>query len=78
MMIIFNKKTQEEIDNLIEIGKKYTEGVISESLLIDVIQSLRKDPQKIADTKKYLETQASKLEEKLMVLKGKRPRSWTK
>ena len=60
-MIIFNKKTQEEIDNLIEIGKKYTEGVISESLLIDVIQSLRKDPQKIADTKKYLEAQGIKI-----------------
>lgn len=55
-MITFNGKTKAEMEKLIEIGKKYTEGSISESLLLDVMQSLKNDPDKIAKAKSFLST----------------------
>lgn len=56
-MITFNEKTQAEITKLIEIGKKYTEGSISESLLLDVMQSLKNDPSKISAAKAFIAKQ---------------------
>lgn len=56
-MITFNNKTQEEINRLIEIGKKYRDSVISESLLSDVLQSLKNDPETMEKTKKFLLSQ---------------------
>lgn len=56
-MIIFNDKTQEEIERLIEIGKKYRDSVLSESLLSDVLQSLKNDPETMEKTKKFLLSQ---------------------
>lgn len=53
-MITFNAKTQAEIAKLIEIGKKYTEGSISESLLLDVMKSLKNDPNKISAAKAFI------------------------
>lgn len=56
-MITFNNKTQEEINRLIEIGKKYRDSVLSESLLSDVLQSLKNDPEAMEKTKKFLLSQ---------------------
>lgn len=56
-MITFNNKTQEEINRLIEIGKKYRDSVLSESLLSDVLQSLKNDPETMEKTKKFLLSQ---------------------
>ncbi len=53
-MITFNNKTQVEIERLIEIGRKYRDSVISESLLSDVLQSLKNDPETMEKTKRYL------------------------
>lgn len=53
-MIKINGKTQLEIEKLIEIGKKYRDGVISESLLSDVLQSLKNNPQQVAEVKDFL------------------------
>lgn len=56
-MITFNNKTQEEINRLIEIGKKYRDNRLSESLLSDVLQSLKNDPEKMEKVKKFLLSQ---------------------
>ena len=60
-MITFNNKTQEEINRLIEIGKKYRDSVLSESLLSDVLQSLKNDPETMEKTKKFLLSQGIKV-----------------
>jgi hypothetical protein len=60
-MITFNNKTQEEINRLIEIGKKYRESVLSESLLSDVLQSLKNDAETMEKTKKFLVSQGIKV-----------------
>lgn len=56
-MITFNNKTQEEINHLIEIGKKYRDSVLSESLLSDVLKSLKNDPETMERAKKFLLSQ---------------------
>lgn len=56
-MINFNNKTQEEINRLIEIGKKYRDNRLSESLLSDVLQSLKNDPETMEKVKKFLLSQ---------------------
>ncbi len=56
-MITFNNKTQEEINRLIEIGKKYRDNRLSESLLSDVLQSLKNDPETMEKVKKFLLSQ---------------------
>lgn len=56
-MITFNNKTQEEINRLIDIGKKYRDNRLSESLLSDVLQSLKNDPEKMEKVKKFLLSQ---------------------
>ena len=56
-MITFNNKTQEEINHLIDIGKKYRDSVLSESLLSDVLKSLKNDPETMERAKKFLLSQ---------------------
>lgn len=56
-MITFNNKTQEEINRLIEIGKKYRDNRLSESLLSDVLQSLKNDHETMEKVKKFLLSQ---------------------
>ncbi len=56
-MVIFDDKTQVEIQKLIEIGKRYCEGVLNESLLTDVLKSIKSDPDKIVAAKKFLLSQ---------------------
>jgi len=56
-MITFNNKTQEEINRLIKIGKKYRDNRLSESLLSDVLQSLKNDPETMEKVKKFLLSQ---------------------
>ena len=56
-MITFNNKTQEEINRLIEIGKKYRDNRLSESLLSDVLQSLKNDNEKMEKFKKFMLSQ---------------------
>lgn len=56
-MMAFNNKTQEEINKLIEIGKKYRDSILSESLLSDVLKSLKNDPAKMAKAKEFLLSQ---------------------
>ena len=56
-MITFNNKTQEEINRLIKKGKKYRDNRLSESLLSDVLQSLKNDPETMEKVKKFLLSQ---------------------
>lgn len=56
-MITFNNKTQAEINHLIEIGKKYRDSILSESLLSDVLKSLKNDPETMERAKKFLLSQ---------------------
>lgn len=51
-----NKQTQEEIDRLIHIGREYCDGRLSESLLYDILKSLRNDFSEIIKISSYLES----------------------
>lgn len=53
----FNYKTEEEVNRLIEIGKNYADNKLSESLLVDVLQSLRNDSETMSEIKNYLLSQ---------------------
>ena len=53
-MIAFNAKTQDEINRLIKIGKEYRDGEISESLLSDVLKSIKYTPETSKRIREYL------------------------
>lgn len=53
-MVPFDKKTQAELAKLVDIGKKYRDSVLSESLVADVLKSLRNNPEKMDSVKDYL------------------------
>lgn len=56
-MVSFDNKTKAEVERLIDIGKQYCESKISESLLVDVLQSLRNDHEKMAAVRDFLAKQ---------------------
>ena len=53
-MFFENNKTQDELDTLVEIGQKYCDNQLSESLISDVLQSLKNNPQIIENAKEFL------------------------
>lgn len=56
-MVAFEGKTQEELDRLINIGKKYLNNTVSESLLYDVLKTLGTRPETVEMAKQFLRTQ---------------------
>lgn len=57
----FNNKTMEEVNRLIEIGKNYSDNVLSDSLLTDVLKSINNDSETIRNVKEYLTSNGIKI-----------------
>lgn len=55
-MVSFDNKTQAEIDRLVAIGRDYCENRLSESLLVDVLQSLKNKPETLSSVRSFLES----------------------
>lgn len=54
-MFNISEKSKKELDKLINIGKKYREGTISESLYNDVVYSVKNDYEDKSEYRKYIE-----------------------
>lgn len=55
-MVSFDNKTQAEIDRLVAIGRDYCENKLSESLLADVLQSLKNKSETMSKVRSFLES----------------------
>lgn len=55
-MVSFDNKTQAEVDRLVAIGRDYCENKLSESLLVDVLQSLKNKPETLSKVRSFLES----------------------
>lgn len=54
-MITIDKKVQQELDKLVNIGKKYRDNTISNSMFLDTIDKIKKDEEAYQSCKEYME-----------------------